>query len=182
MPRFVIGLVCVAAAALVAALPAAGKEGVKATLTTSVPLDARPGAHLRVARTLASVDERGRRHAFSANGVFVRLLSASGARAETGFAPSGDYTSGEYTATVVVPNGGIGDVRIGLRGFTSGATGTHNADVLFPIVNDPMPGATLTHSSHRSTQSIVAAIVASALGLLAIALLWRRASGRLVTS
>jgi hypothetical protein len=182
MSRFAIGLVCFTAAALVGALPAAGKDGVRATLTTSVPLDARAGTHLRVSWTLASLDEQGKRHPFGANGVFVRLLSASGDPAETGFAPTGDYTTGEYTATVVVPEGGIGDVRIGLRGFTSGANGTHNGDMLFPIVNDPMPGAAVTHTSHRSTGSIVAAIVTSALGLLAIALMWRRASGKLATS
>jgi hypothetical protein len=183
MSRFAIGLVCVASAALVGALPAAGKDGVEATLTTKVPVDARAGTNLRVAWTLASVDERGKRHPFGANGVFVRLLSASEAPAETGFAPSGDYTFGAYTATVVVPKGGIGDVVIGLRGFTSGANGTHNADMLFPITNDPMPGAALTHPSHRSNQSIVAAVVTSALALLlAIALVWRRASGKLVAS
>jgi hypothetical protein len=182
MPRFVIGLVCVGATALVAALPAPGKDGVRAALTTNVPLDAREGTHLRVAWTLASLDEQGRRHPFGANGVFVRLLSASGGPAETGFAPTGAYTTGEYTATVAVPEGGIGDVRIGLRGFTSGANGTHNADMLFPIVNDPMPGAAVTHPGHRSTESIVAAVVSSALALLAIALLWRRASGKLATS
>jgi hypothetical protein len=115
--------------------------------------------------------------------VFVRLLSASGAGAETGYAPSGGYTSGEYTATVVVPKGGIGDVKIGLRGFTSGANGTHNADMLFPIVNDPVPGGAVTHpGDSRSTGSIVAAVVSSALGLLVIALLWRRVSGKLATS
>jgi hypothetical protein len=180
MPRFAIGLVCVAATALVAALPAAGKDGVRATLTTSIPLDAREGTQLRVAWTLASVDEQGRRHPFGANGVFVRLLSASGAHAATGYAPSGTETNGEYKATVVVPKGGIGDVRIGLRGFTSGATGMHQSDVLFPIVNDPVPGAALTHADRRSTESIVAAVVTTALGLLALALLWRRASGKLV--
>jgi hypothetical protein len=181
MPRFAIGLVFIAAAALVAALPAAAKEGVKATLTTHVPLGARAGTHLRVAWTLGSVDEHGKRQPFGATGVFVRLLSASGAPAETGVAPSGAYTTGEYAATVIVPKGGIGDVRIGLRGFTSGATGTHSADMIFPIVNDPVPGAALTHpGTHRSTESIVAAVVTTALALLAIALVWRRTSAKLV--
>jgi hypothetical protein len=125
----------------VAALPAAGKEAVKATLATNVPLDAEPGTRLSVAWTLSYAEGDRRRHPFGANGVFVRLLSASGARAETGFAPAGAYASGEYAASVVVPEGGIGDVEIGLRGWTSGAGGTRRSDFLFPITNDPVPGS-----------------------------------------
>ena len=135
-------IVCLAAAAIAAAaaaLPAAAKEGVEATLVTRIPLDAKPGTELQVAWRLgyARGQERGR--PFGANGVFVRLVSASGARPETGFAPSGAYTRGEYAARVVVPEGGIGDVEIGLLSWTSDAAGTRRGDLLFPITNDPVP-------------------------------------------
>lgn len=164
MARFVLGLLA-AAAALVAAVPASAKEGVKATLTSGIPLDARAGNRLKVAWTLSSVDEHGRRHAFGANGVYVRLLSASGARAETGVAPSGAYTTGRYAATVVVPKGGIADVQIGLQGWTSGATGTRRADLLFPITNDPVPGVARIHPDTGSKTWLVLVVAASMLAL-----------------
>ena len=72
----------VAVVALAAALPAVGKEGVKATLTTRVPLTAPAGTTVRVAWTLAYRDERGRRHPFDGDGIFLRLLSAIGCRGE----------------------------------------------------------------------------------------------------
>jgi hypothetical protein len=140
MGRLRVALLVVAAVVVVAALTAAGKEGVKATLRTSIPLDAKPGTRLRVAWTLWYVDEEGRRQPFGASGVFVRLLSASGAGAEEGFATGGPDERGEYAATVVVPEGGIGEVKIGLRGWRSDASGTRRADALFPITNDPLPG------------------------------------------
>jgi hypothetical protein len=118
----------------VTAPPAPAKEGVVATLRTPILIDAPAGAHLRVAWTLTYADENGRRRPFGAGGVFIRLRSASGADAKTGFADRVSAT-GRYAATVVVPKGGIGDVEIGLRGWTSGPTGRHRSDLLFPIAN-----------------------------------------------
>jgi hypothetical protein len=138
--RITCSLLVAAIGAGVAALPAAGKEGVEATLATEVPVDAEPGMRLRLAWRL-TYPEGGQRRPFGANGVFVRLVSASGARAETGVAPSGEYESGRYSAVVVVPDGGIGDVEVGLQGWTSGAGGTRRSDLLFPITNDPLPGS-----------------------------------------
>jgi hypothetical protein len=125
----------VVAAAAFTVVPAAAKDGVHATLTTNVPLDAEPGTKLELAWRLAYV-EHGKPHPFGASGVFVRLGSASGAASNTGFA-EGDR--GTFTATVAVPEGGIGDVQIGLRGYTSGVR-SGQGDLLFPITNDPLPG------------------------------------------
>jgi hypothetical protein len=161
--RFGLALV-VLAVALVAALPAAAKEGVRATLTTTIPLDSAAGTSLDVAWTLASADGKP----FGAGGVFVRLLSATGERAKTGFA-RGD--TGDYAATVRVPKGGIGDVEIGLRGFTSGANGTHRSDLLFPITNDPLPGTVQIAAGDSKTWILV--LVGGSLCLLAVALVWR---------
>jgi hypothetical protein len=148
------------ATALVAALPAAGKEGVEATLLTRIPLDAPAGTRLEVAWTLTYLDH-GRRRPFGAGGVFIRLRSAAGGRAETEFA-SGD---GDYRSTVVVPKGGIGDVQIGLQGWTSGPGGTRESDLLFPISNDPLPGAA---RSDRGWPSWIVVLVAAPLGVLAV--------------
>lgn len=130
-------LVGVVAAALVAALPAAAKEGVNATLKTSIPLDAPAGTRLAVVWTLAAADGQGKPRPFDAGGIFVRLVSTSGVPGETVYA-NGDR--GEYAATTVVPEGGIGDVQIGLVGWRTDANGTRRADAIFPITNDPVPG------------------------------------------
>jgi len=129
----------VGAAALVAAPAASAKEDVKATLITDIPLDAPAGTELKVAWSLFYVDENGRRQPFGANGVFVRLLSASGAASEEGVAPVGAYDTGEYEAAVVVPEGGIRDIELGLTGWVSDANGTRRSDLIFPITNDPVP-------------------------------------------
>src|SRR5262249_16889180 len=101
-------------AALVCTLPAAAKEGVTARLRSSLPLDAPAGTHLTVRWTLTARDEDGTVRPFSAEGLFVRLLSKTGAGATVGLA-SGAGLDGSRTATVVVPNGGIRDVQLGLR-------------------------------------------------------------------
>jgi hypothetical protein len=133
---FSIAVLALAATTFVAAQPAVAKEGVEATLRGSIPLDAPAGTRIDVAWTLTYPDEQGTREPFGASGLFARLLSASGAEPETAFA-SGDR--GTYRATVVVPEGGIGDVEFGLAGWQSGESGTR-ADAIFPITNDPLPG------------------------------------------
>jgi hypothetical protein len=128
-------LVVVAAASLVTALPARGKDGVRATLTTRVPLDAPAGKKLRVAWTLFFRDEQGRRQPFGAGGVFVRLTSAAGERATRALA---DGRAGRYRAVVRVPKGGIRRVQIGLLSWVSDANGTRRGATFFPITNDPV--------------------------------------------
>jgi hypothetical protein len=162
----VVGVV----AALVAAAPAAAKEGVKATLTTPIPLDAVPGTPLKVGWTLAFVEE-GKRHAFGAGGVFARLRGPSG-EASTGFS---SRTNGEFSATVTVPKGGIADVEIGLMGWRSDATGTHVAPAYFPITNDPLPGQLHVFSDDSGPSATLIAVVAgSLLALTALAALVAR--------
>jgi hypothetical protein len=139
-----------AASALVLALPATAKEGVRAQLMTRIPLDAPAGTRLEVRWRLFSVGDRDQREPFGANGVFVRLLSRSGADPEEGLAPDGAYATGEYEALVTVPEGGIGDVVIGLMGWSSGAGGTHRGDLIFPIANDPVAGRPARASSQAS--------------------------------
>jgi hypothetical protein len=158
--RFALAALATAATALVAALPAAGKEGVAATLLTRIPLDAPAGTRLDVAWRLTYLDH-GRRRAFGAGGVFIRLTSTKGS-AETEFA-SGE---GDYRATVVVPKGGIGDVQIGLQGWTNGPSGTRESDLLFPITNDPLPGAAARSDAGWPTWIFV--LVAAGLGGLVL--------------
>jgi hypothetical protein len=153
--------------ALVAPLPVGAKEGVEATLITNVPLDADPGTRLRIAWTLVSVDDDGQRRPFGASGVYVRLLSASGAAAETGFARTDVHSDGEYAATVAVPEGGIGDVQLGLVGWVSDPQGTRRSDAFFPIANDPLPGAARVASPGDRADASSTWILVGIAGLLA---------------
>ena len=137
--RFALALLAAVVLTFMAALPAGAKDGVKATLLTSIPLDAAPGTRVGVAWRLFSLDKRGKERPFGAGGVFVRLLSATGADATEALASVGPAGTGEHEATVLVPEGGIRDVVIGLHGWTSGANGTRQSDLLFPITNDPVP-------------------------------------------
>jgi hypothetical protein len=140
--RSALALTGVATLSLVAALPATAKEGVEATITSNVPLDAPSGTRLRVRWTLAYVED-GKRQPFGAGGLYVRLRSAAGARAETAWA-GGDR--GSYWADVVVPQGGIGDIEFGLVGWQTDTRGTRRADAIFPITNDPLPGELRAHN------------------------------------
>jgi hypothetical protein len=149
--RVSFALLLAAAAALCTSAPAAAKEGVRATLTTAVPLHASPGTTVKVVWTLTYRDEHGRTQPFGAGAVYVRLLSATGAGAKTSDATS--LGKGRYSATVAVPRGGIRDVQIALHGFTSGANGTRNADVFFPITNDPLPGIAPVGASDVGTHT-----------------------------
>jgi hypothetical protein len=126
--RSLRAIVVVLVAALIAAPTALGKEGVRATLTTPVPLDASPGTTLHVGWKLANRDGTP----FGGGDVFVRLRSATGAQAETAYTNGG----GTFAADVVVPKGGIGDVQIGIRGWSSGPDGTHEAPMFFPITTE----------------------------------------------
>jgi hypothetical protein len=176
--RIAIALLLAAVAAGVAAVSAPAKEGVTAKLLSDVPLAADPGTRLRLSWTLSYGEGT---MPFGANGVFVRLRSASGGRAETGFAPTGFYADGRYAATLVVPEGGIGDIEIGLRGFTSGAGGSRTSDLLFRITNDPLPGparaAPPPASSRPDAWVVVAAAALLAAGAVGFAAWRRRATG-----
>jgi hypothetical protein len=171
--RLAAAFLLVAIAALVGALSAAAKDGVRATLSTSIPLDAKPGTRLDVAWTLASATEGGRRQPFGARGVFVRLLSASGAEPEIGDAY--EDAKGAYTARVEVPAGGIGDVEIGIHALTSNGPSA----LLFPISNDPVPGArhlptTASTSEAGSSRAWIVVLVAGSLFAATLALTFGR--------
>jgi hypothetical protein len=163
----VIVVVCVAA--LVVAPAALGKEGVRATLTTPIPLDASPGTTLHVGWKLANRDGTP----FGGGDVFVRLRSATGAHTETAYTNGG----GTFAADVVVPKGGIGDVQIGIRGWSSGPDGTHEAPMFFPITNDPMPGPAQISAPTKPTRWTVLLV---AFGLLLAVAVFAR--GRLTFS
>ena len=120
------------AAALLAALvlaPAAGaKDGVYATLTNPLPAHASTGTKIVVSFTLR--DAAG--HPFNAQQVFVKVICPTKDAWSIAFASGTAHPTGRYRVVATVPPGGLGTIRIGLRGWnTTGKT----ADVYFPIKN-----------------------------------------------
>jgi hypothetical protein len=138
MLRFRPTLIATVVCSLLVAAPAAGKEGVSARLEDPQSLAAPPGATVTVAWTL-TYREGATRRPFGAGGVFVRLLSASGAEPTKA---RGSGPAGRYVAEVTVPEGGIGGIQFGLEGtrYVGGPPGegrAEDADLYFPLVNDP---------------------------------------------
>jgi hypothetical protein len=131
--RFARCWVVVAVAVLVAAVPASGKEGARATLTTRVPLTAAAGTSFRVAWVVTILDS-GRRRPFGASGMFVRLLSPVRGASTKVYAQG---VNGRYHATVTVPRGGLRGIQLGLRSWVSDPNGTRENDWLLPITNSP---------------------------------------------
>ena len=126
----------VAAVALVALMLAPGgssKEGARARLLTPLLLAAKPSSTIQVRWAVDVPDRQGGRRPFGASGMFVRLLSRTGAPSTIGFADGG----GRFETTVRVPSGGIGGLRVGLRGMRCDANGCRESDAPFPLVNDP---------------------------------------------
>jgi hypothetical protein len=151
---------------LAAGSAALAKEGVNARLLTPLRADAAPGEQLTVTWVLAGTDEHGRRQPFNAVGVFVRLVSASSGRPAIGFATPDAHPQGRYDAHVVVPEGGIGAVQIGLRG---------TSDVLFPLENDPFAAPAHGSATTQEATSDNSLPAWPALALLAVlgAVIWR---------
>jgi hypothetical protein len=120
---------------LLLAAPSHGKTGVRARLSSGLPLAATPGEKITLKWTLGYRDEKERwRPGFDACGAFVRLVSASGRRPTVGFDSDGAcraHPDGNYAATMTVPEGGVGAIKIGLRGTT---------DVFFPLERDSISG------------------------------------------
>jgi len=115
-------------AALIVALAlvpaAAAKDGVHATLTSKLPAHASTGTRVVVTFTLRDADGRP----FNAQKVFVKIVCPE--KTDSSFAFAANVHDGGYRAVATVPPGGLGTVRIGLRGWN---TVGHTADVNFPV-------------------------------------------------
>ena len=120
--RFARCWLVVAAAVLVAAAPASGKEGARATLTTRVPLSAAAGTSFRVAWVVTILDN-GRRRPFGAGGMFVRLLSPVRGQSVKVYAKG---VGGHYHATVRVPTVTPPGVRPPARAAARTQNSTHS--------------------------------------------------------
>ncbi|MEX1170230.1 MAG: hypothetical protein WEE50_08835 [Chloroflexota bacterium] len=124
-----------AAAALSAVTPALAKsEDAVVMLDAALPGDAQPGTEVEIGWTVAIAEDDGSMQPFSAEGVFVRLLPSSGEPVE--FAARQDR-AGHYVATITVPNGGVGEIEIGLRGTACTTDGQcQRADEMFNLAEN----------------------------------------------
>ncbi len=114
---------------------AAAKEGARARLLSTLPLQAPAGRTIRAEWTVRVPDDHGGWQPFTADGMFVRLLSRTGGRSteavRTNNAPY------RFVARIAVPEGGIGGIRVGLIGTACDAKGCRPAPGLFPLENSP---------------------------------------------
>ena len=111
---------------------ATAKDDARAKLTEPLPLGARPGTTISVEWAVRVPDERLGSRPFGAGNMLVRLLSKTGAPTTVGYTDTD--RDGINRARVKVPAGGIGGIRVGLRGW-SDQRGFGAA--IFPLTNDP---------------------------------------------
>jgi hypothetical protein len=140
-----LGLVALAAS------PALAKEGAEAKLDTAIPRDAEPGTTVDIGWSVFSLVD-GRQEPIQGSPVYVRLVAPDG-RTSTEVAgtekPSG---SGHYTASIVVPAGGIGEVIVGMVGEACTANGAcERSDIIFPLTDDPLVSGTAPAAAPAST-------------------------------
>jgi hypothetical protein len=106
------------------------KDGSIVTFDASLPSDPEPGTEITVGWTAETLGENGQLVPFNAEGMFVRLIPATGDPIEVVGVQS---PLGHYVATVTVPDGGIVDVEAGLRGESCSGGTCQRSDLMFAI-------------------------------------------------
>ncbi|HEV8697054.1 MAG TPA: hypothetical protein VGQ89_05115 [Candidatus Limnocylindrales bacterium] len=132
---------------LLAATPVLAKEGGEARLDTAIPRDAQPGSTLEVGWSTFVIAD-GKEQPIYGSPIYIKLVSPIGSSTEAPGteSPSG---SGHYTASIVVPEGGIDQVIVGLAGYACYQGGDcERADYVFPLTDDPLViGASVPRST-----------------------------------
>jgi hypothetical protein len=143
-----------------AATPVLAKEGAEAKLDTAIARDAPPGSTLDVGwSTFMIVD--GKQRPVYGSSVYMRLVGPDGTTTEA----AGKETppgSGHYTASIVVPQGGIDQVIVRMVGeacYQGG--GCKPADYVFPLTDDLLVtgAAPVTGSASGSLTPIGSALL-----------------------
>lgn len=122
--------------ALASALTALAKGDAIVTLDSSLPSHPDPGSEVTIGWTVEVPVENGQMAPFNAEGMFIRLISATGDSVE---AVGRQSPLGHYAATLAVPVGGISDVEVGLRGESCIAGICERSDMLFAIDETTIP-------------------------------------------
>lgn len=110
------------------------KEGVVATLLTTIPNNASEGTRLTLEWSLHEKDSGS---PFNACDVFLRLVGPSGDSTEAVATPCTEVMEGRYGAIATVPRGGLAGVVIGLAGTATAHGRSVRSDALFKLTNDP---------------------------------------------
>lgn len=122
--------------ALTATTGVLGKDGAIVTLDASLPADPQPGSEITVGWTVETPGDDGQMAPFNAEGMFIRLIPATGDPVE---AVGRQGPAGHYVASVTVPAGGIRDVEVGLRGESCTGGTCERSDILFAIDDSAVP-------------------------------------------
>jgi len=125
-------------ASVALALPSLAKEGAEAKLDTAIHRDAAPGSTIAVAWSLFQVVD-DKESPFSSSGVYMRLKGVDGKSSTEVVGTESPIGSGHYKAIIQVPESGIGEVEVGLRGeMCTAADGCSRSDIIFPLTDDSM--------------------------------------------
>lgn len=156
--RIPVAAVAIAALFSVSVLPVLGKEGAIAKLDTAIHRDAEPGSTIDVGWSVFMVTPSGEEPVYGSP-IYIKLVAPDGSSTEAGGTekPAG---SGHYTASIVVPKGGIKDVVVAMVGtacYDGGAC--QPADYVFPLTDDVLvsgaPGPVAIPVAGTSTSTAV---------------------------
>ena len=101
-------------------------------------MTARPGTTIDVGWSVFSEFD-GSQYPLYGAPVFIRLVSPDGTNVNEVIGTEAPSGSGHYTASIVVPAGGIGEVIVGLFGESCIAgKGCERSDMIFPLTDDPL--------------------------------------------
>jgi hypothetical protein len=114
------------------------KEGIEAQLQTPIHLDTPPRTALTVRWSVFETTSDGR-VAVTGMPVFLRLVAPVGRTASEVLGEERPKASGEYVATIIVPEGGIVAVEVGIRNVICLSRGACSDTVmLFNLTDDSL--------------------------------------------
>ncbi len=158
---------------------ALAKGPATARFVTPLPADTPPGATLQLEVEVTVVGEDGEPVPMKGSPVFIRLIGSTGAASE---AAGDEVRPGAYRARVVVPDGGIARVEVGLRGTATYPDGSsERSDWLFEIegpVFAPAGGAAAPVITIPPVALGTALAIAAVLGLIAAVRVRRSGAAR----
>lgn len=140
MPRHTRALSAVLALTALLTLattPTLAKMEAEARLDAAIPRDAEPGSTIKVGWSVFSVYD-GSELPLYGSPVFIRLISPDRRSVSEVMGSESPGGSGHYTASIVVPTGGIGEVIVGLLGESCDGNGCQRSDIIFPLTDDPL--------------------------------------------
>src|SRR5713226_7304801 len=131
-------------------------------------IDGAPGDEILLAWTLTVVDANMHSQPFSAEYVFVQLLSPT-REATIAFATGGDHARGEYVARVKVPAGGIAAIQFGIRGTTDSIIPLDGVVSIPAAAAKPVPASANAATGVPVLGSVLGPICLAGLGAVGMA-------------